>query len=200
MFINTGKFKKMITNAWKLHHFIVGCVEGKYFFSDGACIISVYRDMLPNKEKAAVIELIGELPEEGQVMKTGKDMPSQYMVMTDMWDVEKTFEKCQCSMTVTRSLYQGSLSTYRVIQNRKDQKCFFVDNYFIDLFDRGAWTEDDFEPEGPKTLNDSPGTLYWRNETMTFAVYPISVPEDNEELSTYLNLLENMELPEDKYL
>lgn len=200
MFINTGKFKKMITNAWKLHHFIVGCVEGKYFFSDGACIISVYRDMLPNKEKAAVIELIGELPEEGQVMKTGKDMPSQYMIMSDVWEIEKTFNRCQCTMTVTRSLYQPPLNTYRVIQNRKDQKCFFVDNYFIDLFDRGSWTEDDSEPEGPKTLIDYPGTLYWQNRTMTFAVYPVSVPEDNEELSTYLTLLENIELPEDKYL
>lgn len=200
MFINTGKFKKMITYAWKQHHFIVGCVEEKYFFSDGTWIISVYRDMLPNKEKAVVIELIGELPEEGQVMKTGKDMPSQYMIMSDVWEIEKTFDRCQCDMTVTRSLYQGPLGAYRVIQNRKDQKCFFVNNYFIDLFDRGAWTEDDFEPKGPKTLNDSPGPLYWKNDTMTFTVYPVSVPEDNEELLTYLTLLENMELPEDKYL
>lgn len=124
MFINTGKFKKMITCAWKQHHFIVGCAEEKYFFSDGTWIISVYRDMLPNKEKAAVIELIGELPEEGQAMQTGKDMPSQYMIMSDVWEIEKTFDKCRCSMTVTRSLYQGPLGAYRVIQNRKDQKCF----------------------------------------------------------------------------
>lgn len=65
---------------------------------------------------------------------------------------------------------------------------------------QAIWTENDFEPEGPRTLNDSPGTLYWRNETMTFAVYPVDVPEDNQELLTYLALLENIELPEDKYL
>ena len=200
MFINTGRFKKMIAAAWKLHHFIVGCAEEKYFFSDGTWIISVYKDMLPNKEKAAVIELIGELPEEGQVMKTGKDMPAQYMLMDDVWDIEKTFDKCQCGMTVTRSLYQGPLNTYRVIQNRKDQKCFFVNNDFIDMFDRGSWTEDDFEPEGPKTLNNSPGPLYWKNATMTLAVYQISVNEDNKELAEYLMLLENVELPEAKYL
>lgn len=200
MFINTTKFKKMITDAWKHHHFIVGVTEEKYFFSDGTWIISVYNDMLPNKEKAAVIELIGELPEPEQIMKTGKDMPAQYMIPDDVWDIEKTFDKCQYCMTVTRSIYQDTLNRYRVIQNRQDQKCFFINDYFIDLFDRGSWTDDDNEPQGPKTLNNSPGTLYWKNNTMAFAVYPIKVWEDNEELLTYLTLLENIELPEDKCL
>ena len=200
MFLNTAKFKKMITNAYKLRQFIVGNTEEKYFFSDGTWIISVYKDMMPNKEKAAVIELIGEFPEEGKVIKYGKDMPGQYMVMNDVWDVEETFTKCKCNMTVTKSLYQASLSTYRVIQDGKSQNCFFINNSFIDMFDRDSWTEDDNEPEGPKTLSDSHGTLYWRNSTMSFAVYPIRVNEDDSELITYLTLLENIELPEDKYL
>ena len=200
MFINTAMFKKMITNAFKLHQFIVGAAEEKYFFSDGTWIISVYGDMLPNKEKAAVIELIGELPDSGQVIKTGKDMPAQYMIMSDLWNIEEAFNKCRCDMTVTSALYQSYISKYRVIQNRQDQKCFFVNDYFIDLFDKGSYTDNDNEPTGPKTLNTSPGTLYWRNSTMTLAVYPISVQEDNKELNEYLMLLENVELPEAKYL
>ena len=200
MFINTAKFKKIITSAFKVHQLIVGATEEKYFFSDGTWIISVYSGMLPNKEKAAVIELIGELPDPGRVMKTGKDMPAQYMLMDDVWDIEETFTKCRYDMTVTSSLYQTSFNTFRVIQNRKDQKCFFVNDYFIDMFDKGSYTDDDNEPAGPKTLNDGPGPLYWRNSTMTLAVYPISVNEDNKELMEYLMLLENVELPEAKYL
>lgn len=200
MFINTSKFKKMITNAYKMCHFIVGAKGEKYFFSDGTWIISVYSDMLPKKEKAAVIELIGELPDRGTVIKTGKDMPAQHMIMDDVWDVEETFTKCKFNMTVTRSIYQERFNTYRVIQNRQNQECFFVNDYFIDMFSRKAWTENDNEPEGPKTLNNSPGTLYWRNNTMALAVYPIRVNKDDKELITYITLLENIELPEDKYL
>ena len=200
MFINTAKFKKMITNAFKVHQLIVGATQEKYFFSDGTWIISVYSDMLPNKEKAAVIELIGELPDPRQVMKTGKGMPAQYMIMSDVWNIEEIFTKCRCDMTVTSSLYQDHFTTYRVIQNRKDQKCFFVNDYFIDMFDRGSYTDDDNEPTGPKTLTDSPGPLYWKNNTMTLAVYPISIPEEDKELPEYLTLLENVELPEAKYL
>lgn len=198
MFINTPAFKKMLAGAYKHQNLIVGNEGDEYIFSDGTWIIRVYKDMLTNKEKAAVIEVIGEFPGQDKILKMGKDMYSQYMLSNNAFDIRNIFDKCQYEMTVTKAVYQMPSYDARAVQYRKNQECFFINNYFINIF--GQKSDDDSIPEGPKALNENRGTLYWKNNTMAFAVYPVAVNEDDSEYREHLALLSNIILPEAKYL
>ncbi len=99
MFINTSIFKKLIKEAYNAYMLMVGATEYEYFISNGAWIICVNKDDFTKKEKAAVIELTGELPDIGQAFKAGKDAPNQYEI----------------SKTVIRDIWGGDLQTVNVM-------------------------------------------------------------------------------------
>lgn len=199
MFITTAGFKSLIKEAYKNGRLVTGATQEEYLFEGSCWVIRVDRDSLPKKEKAAVVELTGELPSPGEVFRAAKGQANQYeMQENEAWDIGNTFDRCREEMTVTRSLFQCGKAALRVIQNRRTNGCFFVSERFIAILDRDAITEGENLPEGPRALTDGRGIIYWKNNSMSLAVLPVS-HEDNDELGIHLRLLGNMELPEQRF-
>ncbi len=197
MFIKTSVFKKLIKAAYDINALIIGNDEETIFLSNGAWIIRILKDEFPKKEKAAVIELTGDLPETGQVIRYGKGQDGQYMITGDhTWDIEERYRLCNKYAVITRLIYDTREGcTYRVAQYPESQKCFFIQDIFIDMIDIKAIVDGETLPYGPRTAGEKDSPMYWRNNHMTLAIYPISIKEENDtELNMYLRLLENMEL------
>lgn len=198
MFIATAGFKRLIKEAYKNGRLVAAATAEEYSFEGSYWIIRVDRNRLPKKEKAAVVELTGELPSPGNAFRAKKGEANQYEITgNDAWDIGNIFRRCREEMTVTKCLFQSGADAFRVIQNRRTNNCFFVSERFIAILDSSALTEGESLPEGPRALADGRGAVYWKNNSMSLAVMPV-FHENNDELGSHLRLLENMELPEQK--
>lgn len=198
MFISTNEFKKLIKAAYNNGRLVMGATEEEFFLEGGSWVLRIDRDELPNKEKAAIIELTGEFPAAGLVFKACKGENNQYLVPeNNIWNVREVFERCTEEMKVTRALYQKDGVTYRIIQHPRTQTCIPFNERFINLLDKNALGCEESHLEGPKAIDEKGSILYWGNEVMTLAILPIAVDRnEDKELGEYLQLLENIELPE----
>ncbi len=78
MFIKTSIFKRILKDAWKGAGLTVGKKEEMYFIQGAYWILFVYEKDFTSKNKAAVIELVGDLPEEGEVYRAYEKGEKQY--------------------------------------------------------------------------------------------------------------------------
>lgn len=183
MFLKTTVFKKLIKSAWNGHGLTVGRNEEGIFLEGGYWIIRVKEDSLPNKEKAAIIELTGELPEEGEVFKAMKDIGNQYEIdQNEVWKIGRQKSLAENSYIRTNILLKQHNTICRVLKNEETGKCILIDEMFINLLDYEAieW-EKESEPEGPVALGEEATVLYWGNEICTLAVYTRAANVENYE-------------------
>lgn len=194
MFVDTGKFKKLIKKAYSTSGLTVGATEEEYFFEGGAWAIRILKENLPNKEKAAVVELAGDLPGTGEVFKAVKKEPNQYLIPeNDRWDIGAAARKATETFNVTRAVYEMDGGIIRVLQHSSNNMCIPIDEVFISLIDIDALDKNtETMPQGPKTAKGG-YIAYWQNNVMTLAAGIISEGEDNP-LADYLHLLTNSEL------
>ena len=66
MFIKTSIFKKLLKKAYKNDNLSVGHSEKAkvYYIVGGYWFVAVQEQFFPNAEKAALVELIGDLPRD----------------------------------------------------------------------------------------------------------------------------------------
>ena len=84
MFIKTSIFKRILKDAWKGAGLTVGKKEEMYFIQGAYWILFVYEKDFTSKNKAAVIELVGDLPEEGEVYRAYEKGEKQYELKVGM--------------------------------------------------------------------------------------------------------------------
>ena len=72
MFFKAAVFKKLIKEAYAGIGLTIGRAEEYIFLSGGYWLIWMKKDKIPNKLKASIIELTGELPINNQVFKARK--------------------------------------------------------------------------------------------------------------------------------
>ena len=90
MFIKTSIFKRILKDAWKGAGLTVGKKEEMYFIQGAYWILFVYEKDFTSKNKAAVIELVGDLPEEGEVYRAYEKGKKQYeLKVRDEWEYKK---------------------------------------------------------------------------------------------------------------
>lgn len=192
MFINTTAFKRLIKGAYNTIGLTVGATEKEYFFEGGTWVIRVDKEFLPNKEKAAVIELVGEMPLSGEVFKAVKKCANQYLINNNpAWDIKTEFKEAKLTFNVTKAVYELDDRIIRVLQCEKDNTCIAIDEVFIGLIDTKAIdSAKETMLEGPVASNNF---MYWGNNVMTMAAGVIASGEDSP-LTEYLQLLSNVEL------
>lgn len=191
MFVNASAFKKLIKESWSKEGLTMGATEEEIFLAGGAWVIRVHKTEMPNKIKAAIVELIGELPATGEVFTCYKKEATQYEVAeNEYWNIRENFEDATVPLAVTKVKFQG-IKELRVLQHEKTKTCTLINDFFMQLIDYSAREDCENIPEGPVTTDASRGLIYWRNEIMTVAVCRISVHEDTDvELSNFLKHME----------
>lgn len=192
MFIKTSVFKALIKQAYKQSGLVVGS-DGESIFVAGAYwVLQMQEKHIPNKIKAAVIELTGDLPGAGEIFRAKAGEGNQYELQYyEDYNVRKAAEAASVELTVTKCGYYAERGM-RVLQNRQNGHLFMVGEEVIKLITIADLEERESKPSGPLLLQNQQ-RVFWLNEAGAFCACLISV-EHSEKTKAYLEALRVVEL------
>lgn len=192
MFFKTNILKKLMKQSWEKAGLHIGSSDSHYYISGNWWIIKVMKGNLSNKERATIIEMIGEFPETGEAFKCVKDEENQYEVGF-IENIEGILSiPCIEKIKQTKVVYQLN-DYYRIMQRESDNICILVNNTITTMIDNKCV---DLFNESPLTgpfCNRNTKMLMWENNMTKFICYGIKTEQETEEQELLL-LLENIEL------
>lgn len=172
MFLKTGELKKIMKASLKKHGLIVGNVDDHYLvYSDcwGAYVEHPYAS---NKFKAAIMELIGDLPELGECYHytVGADKELVQETVLEYPDPFKNWKMAKDFAAITPMFLMAWPHEYLVFQRHSDLAFLAAQrNLSCDVI---SASELDHTAEGmpgrPSVLNS---VLYFKNETTIYWVH-----------------------------
>ena len=163
MFIKNSVFKKIIKGAWSGAGLTVGNVHGRYVVITDIMIMYVKHNCITKEVKAAIIELAGDLPGEGEVFTAYKDGENQQAMTIDEILNGEMYE----SPSFSEEWIETSLLTttgHRIMQEKSGLNKCMIPEIVKDLIKPSEREEGESWPEGPISAV-SGSTMVWRNET-----------------------------------
>ena len=163
MFIKESVFKKLAKQAWKNNVLVIINSNEVYHIELKFITLQVRKEFMSNKIKASLIELIGELPAEGEGYKYGEDCEPQKSLCLfdriDGYDGEECRETCV--------LIQRSGLLYNVYQTEKTK--VMVNNVLVSMVDTSNINEaaGEYAPDAPMLCD---GYVIWCNNAMSLKV------------------------------
>ncbi len=165
MFIKEQVFKKIAKQAWRKSSLVVAHAQGVYHIEMGPVMMQVKAGLMSNKTKAALVELIGELPAEGEGYKYGEDADPQILGLFENLGCAAGDECCETCVMIRN----GHL-LYNVYQT--DDAKVKVLNSLVSLVDESQVDAEagECKPGNPVL---SAGNITWENNVMALRV-PVS--------------------------
>ena len=196
MFITQKAFRALIKQAYTGAGLTVGRRENRLLFCGSYWGIEVVREALPNKSLAAVIELTGELPEDGGLFKATKEGGIQYEIPETYWDITAAAEQTKDCYKVSNVMVQSKDKVYRVLQaESKQRETQLINNLFVDAVDPKEMNfEYESYIEGPLAAGTNTYAVYWKNEACVMAAF-LMRKEDMKE-NELLEFLKRIDLEE----
>lgn len=172
MFLKTAGLKKIMKASLKRHGLVVGTVEGHYLVYTDNWGVYIEMEYASNKFKAAIMEIIGDIPEEGEcylyTINSEKDIQQEtvmgYPDPYEDWKAAKDFA------VIAPIYFHAWPHEYIVCQRKSDLKFVVADRALTSsVFSRSELeTTVESMPERPSILN---GVLYFKNETTIYWVH-----------------------------
>ena len=194
MFIKMKIFKGLIKRAYTGAGLIVGHLGEGILLADNHWVIWLEKECIPKKALAAIIELTGEIPEQGQVFRSTSAGNQIAIPENETWNINKHWEDTKVKYTVSNIQYRASeQTTYRMLQEQNTREVKMINNIFVDGIDENEIDREiETRPKGPRAIDANSQVVYWKNEVCTLAAGLIMPKE--EEQTSFLKLLENVEL------
>lgn len=183
MFLNKTKFKKMMKEAYNGGGLRVGRIYDGLVISSGTWISWTREGDVPNWLKAAVIELAGELPEEGDMFQVSYSDGMQYQIKDNpIYDLPSRFRESHFSFTDTRVTLEG----IRFFQSSQSRRIIAVDGRFASLIDLKE-LQGENPPMGPVSATEKGDSLIYKNEESAFCFMRLS--PSNSQTMEVMNIL-----------
>lgn len=183
MFLNKTKFKKMIKEAYNGGGLRVGRIYDGLVISNGTWISWTREGDIPNWLKAAVMELTGELPEEGDLFQASYTDGIQYQIKENpIYDLPGRFRESHFVFTDTKVTREG----IRFFQNNQDRGIIAVNEKFASLIDLKE-LQGENPPMGPVSATEKGDSLIYKNEESAFCFMRLSV--SNSQTMEVMNVL-----------
>jgi hypothetical protein len=182
MFLKTGELKKNMKAALKSGGLYVGNMNGRYLVHASTWGLSTEILYASNKFKAALMELIGDIPEPGEYYKYSQqdggvvqDSQSDYPDVYELWKEAKDYA------TYVPLNYCVWPHTFIVIQIHSDLSYKVADkNMTADVI---SSKELDTTVESmPGRPNYNYGILYWKNDTTIYWVHTTEAGEKAKDI------------------
>lgn len=190
MFINTGKFKKMLKSAYNSCGLLMSREGDSLLLCGGSFVIHTNIKEMTKKEKAAVIELVGKFPDDYETFRANKGGEQQELRMPETWGIPALFEEADKDYKETYVLVDAGIARVRAIQNKKSNAVLWFDESLLSAIYLAAMQDFEEPPAGPRISDNK---AIWQNNICTYAILKYDLK--NAEFS---RLLENMELFECK--
>lgn len=200
MFFKATVLKRMLKAAYKgagltVGHSAEGADGGEpegLYLSSGWWVLWFRFDKVPKEAKAAIIEICGDLPGEGEVFKAVKDMGNQYEIeQREVFNLPATFKRCKTTFRVTKLLGQQGDNLIRFLQeDGGGNRVTAVSEIFIDLIDPEAINREggEYEPFGPVAESAGAPFMLWGNNTCYLMAGVRLAGQDKEEAEFWKHL------------
>lgn len=166
MFLKTAEIKKEMTAALKSSGLVVGMLDGRYYVRGRNWGLYAECESVSNKFKGAVTELVGCLPEPGEINKymQGKDG-----MQTEVYELKvypyQAWIAAKEGVRQTPVLLGVFPHVYAVFQHAETLEPMAVRQTLINAISGKELEEGETMPGQPSM---SYGTLYWHNETTIY--------------------------------
>ena len=192
MFLKISEFKKAMKSALKTSGgLIIGNVKGHFLVHTslwGVWVESVYAT---SKFKAAIVELIGDMPEEETNLKM--EYQIRYENPYDQWKEAKDFA-CEVPLAFYSTPYE--LSIY---QSKSDRSYITVlQSYAAGMMSLAELEVGMEHMPGRPSVSPTGSTLYFKSETMIYWISIVKVPQKAED--TIFRYLRGLDFFEDDWL
>lgn len=171
MFIKTAGFKRLLKEAYKGAGLRIGAAADGVYLSGGYWVIWVKRSEIPKEKLAAIIELVGELPEEGEAYRATKDGQQYELAWNELYNAMEKARHCTCGLKITRIMLGGRTgAASRVLQYAQTGRIRLVDEGLVRMIDGNEVDikRGHTQPEGPMGGN-LPG-VSWHNNIMALHI------------------------------
>lgn len=134
MFIKVPIFKRLLKRAFAADQMKVCMDETGLTVDCGSFAVWFEREAIPNKIKSAIVELAGEIPEEGKAFLAQKS-GNQYEMDGTAFNVCDALRKTDKRYIQTPMVYDDNYNTYRFLQMAGTNNIKVVLDVFIHLLD-----------------------------------------------------------------
>lgn len=175
MFVRLRDFKSLIKEAYTGAGLYVARKGERLLFGGSYWAIATDRRALDKKALAAVIELTGEIPEDGGAFKATKE-GNQYEINEVHWnliDATEKYEDEQEELTITSLVLQKYPfgKVMRILQG-KDGRTDVLSERFITAIDPASMNEQyEYEIEGPFINRRFPKQVYWASDATVLTAF-----------------------------
>lgn len=192
MFITSQGFKKLINEAYKSVGLRIGNDSNGYYISGSFWTIWIKNGMIPKKELAAIIELTGELPEQGEAFLANKGGNQYELSYSDTYNVMENAIMCEEEMDITPLILDYEGVQARILQNPNNGTIVLINERFVKMIDNTVidYEKGETQAQGPMIQGKMQG-VFWRNNTMAMHVFP-RTDDKNRKLLGYLERFEIM--------
>lgn len=153
------------------------------------------KDKIPNKLKASIIELTGELPINNQVFKARKGEKNDYSTdWKEAYNINFYKRSLDQEYAVTKVILEQNFTPCRLLQNEETQEIILLNQVFIDLVDKEAIDSgEECQPFGPIGLKDKKDVVLWYNDTGALVAWRRK-PEAETRQQMLIEALEKIEV------
>lgn len=135
MFIKVPIFKKLLKQAFAADRMKVKMDESGLTVDCSHFAVWFEREHIPNKIKSAIVELAGEIPEEGKAFLAQKN-GNQYEMDSAVLDMRNLLRQTDKRYVQTPIVYSDDYDTYRFLQMAgKPDNIKLVAGIFIQMLD-----------------------------------------------------------------
>ena len=157
MFLHMPTFKKLLKSAFRRDCLRVGNLDGGLLVHGRTFAAWFQNEMIPKKVKEAVMELTGELPEEGKLFKATKDGNQYEIPENPEWDIHRGLKEADRRYVVTPVVLNDSrYDTFRFLQQAGAGPIRVIKEDFISLIDLAEidYNHGEDTPAGPYGRED----------------------------------------------
>lgn len=207
MFLKTGELKKLMKSSLKRQQLKIGRMESEmgdyYLICSDLWGLKVDEDGATNKFKAAIMELVGEIPQRGrcQVYEINPDTGIACRGTWDFPDPYQDWLQAKDSAKDTPLVLTVWPQEYRIYQRESDKGYLAVPRVWTDsMFSSRELEDGESMPGQPSLLRTGEGTdiLYFKNQTSIYWIYSIN-PGEKSRKTLFLQL-EGMDFSEKDWI
>lgn len=198
MFITTQGFKRLIKQAYKTRDLHIANDGLGYTIAGGYWRIWIKHDWIPKKELAAIIELTGELPAEGQAFTACEDGNQYEIKFPDERNAMAIALECKMTLEITPLVLRYATGQQaRVLQRADTREITLINDQFTDMISNKAidYGKGESSVQGPFIHHREYG-IFYRSDTMAMRIAP-RTDDKNIELLKYLEHFDIMGEQED---
>lgn len=167
MFLAITELKKLMKSAYKGAGLVAGNLENGLIMTNasGTWGVRVEEEFIPNKLKAALIELTGALPAEEEIYNYQSDV-IQTEIDLGRFDFRERWKQAKDFVTDTPFILRSKWEEFSLMQINSSMELCAVSRIFTDMV--SAKDLDHKHECMPGRPAYSQGILYWKNETMVY--------------------------------